>query len=115
MVVLIDTGGAHVPKATLEVSTASDGKSLKAAASAASPSAPMDVAAAADVKTPSAVLQLSFVPPPVPMTEQISLPVEVVFVVDRSGSMEGAPIEAVRDTLQLMLRSLPVHATFNIL
>jgi Vault protein inter-alpha-trypsin domain/von Willebrand factor type A domain len=39
---------------------------------------------------------------------------EFVFVVDRSGSMEGQQIEQARDTLLLYLRSLPTSCTFNI-
>lgn len=39
---------------------------------------------------------------------------EVVFVVDRSGSMEGSSIEEVRNALQLCLRSLSHGCRFNI-
>jgi Vault protein inter-alpha-trypsin domain/von Willebrand factor type A domain len=39
---------------------------------------------------------------------------DVVFVVDRSGSMEGSSIEQVRNALQLCLRSLVPGSSFNI-
>jgi Ca-activated chloride channel family protein len=39
---------------------------------------------------------------------------DVVFVVDRSGSMEGSSIEQVRNALQLCLRSLIAGSSFNI-
>ncbi|MFP5380232.1 MAG: VWA domain-containing protein, partial [Vicinamibacteria bacterium] len=40
---------------------------------------------------------------------------DVVFVVDRSGSMTGEPIDEVRNALQLCLRSLTSDCTFNII
>ncbi|KIM34058.1 hypothetical protein M408DRAFT_325583 [Serendipita vermifera MAFF 305830] len=41
---------------------------------------------------------------------------EYIFLVDRSGSMSGQRIEAVRNALQIMLRSLPSRkTTFNII
>ncbi|KAH3732835.1 Vault protein inter-alpha-trypsin domain [Pelomyxa schiedti] len=40
---------------------------------------------------------------------------ECIFVVDRSGSMEGEPIEQVKQTLQIFLRSLPEGTRFNII
>ncbi|KAL1591931.1 hypothetical protein SLS60_011523 [Paraconiothyrium brasiliense] len=39
---------------------------------------------------------------------------EIVFVCDRSGSMEGTRIELARKALQIFLRSLPVGTMFNI-
>eukprot|EP00127_Corallochytrium_limacisporum_P000458 Clim_evm14s13 gene=Clim_evmTU14s13 len=42
-------------------------------------------------------------------------PVEMIFVVDRSGSMGGPRIERAREAMKLMLKSLPVeHVHFNI-
>lgn len=41
-------------------------------------------------------------------------PAEIVFVVDRSGSMEGSSIEEVRHALQLCLRSMIPGCRFNI-
>jgi Ca-activated chloride channel family protein len=42
-------------------------------------------------------------------------PAEVIFLVDRSGSMEGSSIEEVRNALQLCLRSLVSGCYFNII
>jgi len=42
------------------------------------------------------------------------VPAEVVFVVDRSGSMQGSSIEQVQNALQICLRSLEAGCTFNI-
>ncbi|KAL7717560.1 VWFA domain-containing protein [Entamoeba marina] len=41
--------------------------------------------------------------------------IEVIFVCDRSGSMGGSGIEALRETLQLFLRQLPLGCKFNII
>ena len=41
-------------------------------------------------------------------------PVELVFLVDRSGSMQGSSIAEARNTLQLCLRSLPAGSRFNV-
>jgi len=42
------------------------------------------------------------------------VPADVVFVVDRSGSMQGTSIEEVRNALQICLRSLESGCSFNI-
>jgi Ca-activated chloride channel homolog len=42
------------------------------------------------------------------------VPADVVFLVDRSGSMQGSSIEQVRNALQICLRSLEAGCTFNI-
>ena len=44
-----------------------------------------------------------------------SVPTEVIFVVDRSGSMGGSSIEEVRNALQLCLRSMIAGCRFNII
>ncbi len=41
-------------------------------------------------------------------------PVELVFLVDRSGSMEGSGIEQAKKALQFLLHSLPTKCLFNI-
>ena len=41
-------------------------------------------------------------------------PAEVIFLIDRSGSMDGTSIEEVRNALQLCLRSLSAGCRFNI-
>jgi hypothetical protein len=50
----------------------------------------------------------------VPRFADTSAPAEVIFVVDRSGSMAGTSIEEVRNALQLCLRSLVAGCRFNI-
>ncbi len=87
-------------------------------------SAPMDrdlviLVSAEGLDVPHAVVErgerggavlLSFVP----KFEASSQPAEVVFVIDRSGSMEGTSIAEVRNALQLCLRSLVPDCRFNI-
>ncbi len=87
-------------------------------------SAPMDrdlviVVAAEGLDVPHAVVEqserggavlVSFVP----AFDAAAQPAEVVFVIDRSGSMEGTSIAEVRNALQLCLRSLAQGCRFNI-
>lgn len=40
---------------------------------------------------------------------------EMIFIVDRSGSMSGSRIEQVKNTLQIFLRSLSEGTMFNII
>ncbi|MES1912347.1 MAG: hypothetical protein MHM6MM_004635 [Cercozoa sp. M6MM] len=49
------------------------------------------------------------------LEDALELPCELIFLVDISGSMMGQPIEAVKLTLQIFLRSLPENAMFNII
>ena len=86
--------------------------------------APMDrdlviVVSADGLDTPHATVErgeqggailLSFVP----KFEASSQPAEVIFVIDRSGSMGGSSIAEVRNALQLCLRSLSTGSRFNI-
>jgi Ca-activated chloride channel family protein len=50
----------------------------------------------------------------VPKLGDASVPSEVIFLVDRSGSMGGKSIEEVRNALQLCLRSMMPGCAFNI-
>ncbi|XP_061170037.1 von Willebrand factor A domain-containing protein 5A-like [Saccostrea echinata] len=43
------------------------------------------------------------------------MPCEFVFVIDRSGSMNGSRIEKAKETLLLLLKSLPVNCIFNVI
>mmetsp|Transcript_55420 Transcript_55420/g.120786 ORF Transcript_55420/g.120786 Transcript_55420/m.120786 type:complete len:146 (-) Transcript_55420:282-719(-) len=68
-----------------------------------------------------AAVALSFVPrfltapcPPEVPTHLLTSPPQLVFVVDRSGSMAGSRIAHARDSLTLILRSLPLGCRFNI-
>lgn len=51
----------------------------------------------------------------VPKFSDASTPAEVIFLVDRSGSMQGTSIEEVRNALQLCLRSMIAGCRFNII
>jgi hypothetical protein len=50
-----------------------------------------------------------------PRLEAAAAPAEVLFLVDRSGSMQGTSIEEARNALQLALRSLRPGCAFNII
>ena len=50
-----------------------------------------------------------------PHIEFRDVPVEVIFVVDRSGSMCGQRIADAKESLLLLLRALPVDCFFNII
>ncbi|RHZ83023.1 hypothetical protein Glove_100g22 [Diversispora epigaea] len=43
-----------------------------------------------------------------------SKPTELIFIIDRSGSMEGDPIKKAKEALELILRSLPDDCIFNV-
>jgi Ca-activated chloride channel family protein len=51
----------------------------------------------------------------VPALNQKTSPVESIFVIDRSGSMQGSSIAEVRNALQLCLRSMTRGCRFNII
>lgn len=86
--------------------------------------APMDcdlviVLAADGLDVPHAVVELSerggaALVSFVPKFEAARQPAEVVFVIDRSGSMGGPSIAEVRNALQLCLRSLGAGCAFNV-
>jgi hypothetical protein len=50
----------------------------------------------------------------VPQMDASPAPAEVIFLIDRSGSMGGSSIEEVRNALQLCLRSMMTGCRFNI-
>jgi uncharacterized protein YegL len=50
-----------------------------------------------------------------PAFELENIPSEILFLVDRSGSMSGSKMEQVRQAMQLFLRSLPTDSYFNII
>ncbi|XP_057695266.1 von Willebrand factor A domain-containing protein 5A-like isoform X2 [Corythoichthys intestinalis] len=61
------------------------------------------------------VMMLSLYPEfPQEVMSSIATSGEFVFLLDRSGSMDGAPISSARDTLLLLLKSLPVGCYFNV-
>eukprot|EP00162_Nutomonas_longa_P016051 comp22477_c0_seq3/m.55601 comp22477_c0_seq3/g.55601 ORF comp22477_c0_seq3/g.55601 comp22477_c0_seq3/m.55601 type:complete len:879 (+) comp22477_c0_seq3:28-2664(+) len=49
-----------------------------------------------------------------PLFKTTKIPTEIIFVVDRSGSMGGTKIEQTKNALQLFLRSMPAGSKFNI-
>lgn len=49
------------------------------------------------------------------MDEEADVVTEMIFIVDRSGSMAGAPMRSVKDTLQIFLKSIPMGCWFNII
>ncbi len=120
----VTMGGAirGIQSATHPIEIEQDGPRAKVRL--AQRSAPMDrdlviVIAAEGLDTPHATVErgekggaalVSFVP----RFEAAAQPAEVVFVIDRSGSMEGTSIEEVRNALQLCLRSLTTGSRFNI-
>ncbi len=53
--------------------------------------------------------------PPERIEQSQVVPKELIFVLDTSGSMEGAPIEKAKQTMMLMLDGLYAQDTFNII
>ena len=62
------------------------------------------------LKTATEAIAVSFVP----AFSETASPAEIIFVVDRSGSMQGTSIDEVRNALQLCLRSMISGCRFNI-
>lgn len=53
--------------------------------------------------------------PPQRVTAEDVMPKELVFVLDTSGSMEGFPLEKAKETIDLALKNLYPHDTFNVI
>lgn len=53
--------------------------------------------------------------PPQRVQAEDVMPKEMVFVLDTSGSMQGAPLETAKETVQLALDTLYPHDTFNLI
>lgn len=53
--------------------------------------------------------------PQLELADEEDVYTEMIFIVDRSGSMSGARINQVKDTLQIFLRSLGEGTMFNII
>ncbi|HET6978561.1 MAG TPA: TonB-dependent receptor [Pyrinomonadaceae bacterium] len=53
--------------------------------------------------------------PPQRVTAEDVMPKELVFVLDTSGSMDGFPFEKARETVNLALKNLYPHDTFNLI
>ncbi|KAF6772727.1 hypothetical protein AHF37_08615 [Paragonimus kellicotti] len=60
-------------------------------------------------------LMAQFVPDFSQLTEQQESRTELVFVIDRSGSMEGSSIECASESLLLFLKALPIGCRFQII
>jgi len=67
-----------------------------------------------DPTTGSQAIQVVFIPTEIDLMDASQLQTEIIFLIDRSGSMGGDSINAVRQTLHLFLKSLPCVCRFNI-
>ena len=61
-----------------------------------------------------AIVQMVFSPAQVPLTELTELAMEIIFVIDRSGSMQGNSIASVIECMRVLLRSLSTQSRFNL-
>jgi hypothetical protein len=75
----------------------------------------LSVSSSARHPTSQNLIQFTFCPTQVPLGDLTELPQEMIFVVDRSGSMTGASIAAVKQAMGLLLRSLSTNARFNVI
>jgi Ca-activated chloride channel family protein len=55
------------------------------------------------------------VQPPRRVPSEHTVPKEILFVIDRSGSMSGFPIEKAKETMRLAINQMHPHDTFNLL
>jgi Ca-activated chloride channel family protein len=53
--------------------------------------------------------------PPARVTPEQAVPKEMIFVIDRSGSMRGAPIEKAKEAMKLCIEGMNPNDTFNLL
>jgi hypothetical protein len=67
-----------------------------------------------DVDRHSQAIQLTFCAPRIPLADATEVSCEFIFLLDRSGSMEGAPIQNAAACTRLAMRSLPMNSRFNI-
>ena len=52
---------------------------------------------------------------PIPSIFLYDSSIHYIFMIDRSNSMKGEPIEAAKETLRLFLKAIPVNSRFSIL
>ncbi|MHC4179267.1 MAG: VWA domain-containing protein, partial [Planctomycetota bacterium] len=53
--------------------------------------------------------------PPKRVRKQLIVPKEIVFVIDKSGSMRGFPIETAKQAMRLCIQGLHENDTFNLM
>ena len=68
-----------------------------------------------DLEKRTAAVQCVFAPPELKEEEISNVKCEFLFLLDRSGSMEGSSIDAVREAMKIKLHALPADCKFNII
>lgn len=107
-VLLIDQQMPYEPRAILEEFTDPVSAPSPATLSAAASVVGSGVNADGSIRP---AVQITFCPKPAPDSDA---PCELIVLVDRSGSMGGSRIAMVKETLDLILHSLPARCFFNI-